>query len=614
MHSPEEKLLSSLQGIITSAARSKLMSGLARLDDDGLISMLLRAPGSMHPVLARVSPRFLKIVHSNSFASGRARLELSEVRTCLDPKEYDDSQEERDDDDPDPLGFEASYSCTRRFMGRVLADGRQAGSFECILIDREQAHSLFFSACDAESQELIDIGNVLFDQNGSARYQPLKADADSAGGGFLYISVFQLDSKHRADGASTHVASNAITHLLQSPQLRRRWQVAAYIGDERDAHSMMQSRSCEAPSHEEQYQRNCRSNRRLTADCRPFVRVHFNEIQHLGTQGWLYTTKTLQQGQPLTHQQAMLVPLKSAEAPVPVPAELQGPDKELREWTSQICSTFAFTDEYVQSKVLREVQVRTAAMTEQRDQIERDIASFTAELSMRPGNLESRAGELETQLLAVTDQTQLSEVQEQLNGVRQASARLCVEYQERVAAVGARQEAFGADSAKLQEEFGGANAHAKFEEAKAARKVGLYQQLDVLIDAGANIDRSHSLHCATAFKRIDLMCALLDRGATVNARDVNSMTPLMIAAGTLGDKAPGVPDTRCLDELLGKGADRKLTEPHGRTALGMYRCQVKSTDDFRSALTDELRQGPNSVVEAMLRPFGGPTLADESYL
>lgn len=73
------------------------------------------------------------------------------------------------------------------------------GSFSCTLINRTacRTHRIFLSACDAESQELIDTGRVLFDDMGEPRTAALKADPETKRGGFLYIREFSLASLAR---------------------------------------------------------------------------------------------------------------------------------------------------------------------------------------------------------------------------------------------------------------------------------------------------------------------------------------------------------------------------------------------------------------------------------
>ena len=88
----------------------------------------------------------------------------------------------------------------------------------------------------------------------------------------------------------------------------------------------------------------------------------------------------------------------------------------------------------------------------------------------------------------------------------------------------------------------------------------------------------------------------------------------MVAAGTVRGRTGGTDrhqeDLTCIERLLQHGADASLIDDDGLTALGVYRMSVRSYDDFNSSFGWP-RQGANPAVEAILRPPGGPTPADE---
>ena len=129
---------------------------------------------------------------------------------------------------------------------------------------------------------------------------------------------------------------------------------------------------------------------------------------------------------------------------------------------------------------------------------------------------------------------------------------------------------------------------------------------------GATVDGSNALHCAAFKLDAELVTALVQRGGSINSVDRAGFTPLMVAAGTVrGRTGGGHPeDLTCIERLLQHGADASLTDDDGLTALGVYRMSVRSYDDFNSSLGWD-REGANPAVEAILRPPGGPTPADE---
>ena len=115
--------------------------------------------------------------------------------------------------------------------------------------------------------------------------------------------------------------------------------------------------------------------------------------------------------------------------------------------------------------------------------------------------------------------------------------------------------------------------------------------------------------------KTDVIERLVKRGANINARDVNGMTPLMIAAYSLPKTQKQ--DPRCVNKLLSLGADTSLTGPDGLSALGYYRVEVLSNRDFHSVFTHgDLREDEKisgtmiPEIEAKLRPPAGPTSAD----
>jgi ankyrin repeat protein len=116
----------------------------------------------------------------------------------------------------------------------------------------------------------------------------------------------------------------------------------------------------------------------------------------------------------------------------------------------------------------------------------------------------------------------------------------------------------------------------------------------------------------------ELVSALLQRGADLNALDGRGETPLMAAAKAVENAYNHVhnphDDTRCVDLLVSMGADTRIIDRDGLSALGHYRLVHRNYNDFRAALLYDT-QGPrprNLAIEAKLRSPAGPTEADES--
>ena len=332
-------------------------SGFDCLNEDALLLAFVRTSVSSHQPLFATNWRIRKVIVNPDFFRSRLRLGFAKVAVTLNPKErvYDEERghenedgewsesepdDDDDDDDDDELGHEGDYECTRHFSATIHADNMPVGSFSCTLVNRTacRTHSVFLSACDAESQELVDIGRVLFDERGEPRTTALKADPETKRGGFLYIHEFSLASLatwypqelNRAlyfpqEGA-TDVSSQAVKQLLALDALEYRWSVAAYIAYVRQGSQEVD---------EDQMTEG------LASECRHFVRANFQEIESpQASEGWVYTTEALQLLPRLSHREALCVPLKFAAAPSkplrPVP---EGADAELSEALKQYGKT-----------------------------------------------------------------------------------------------------------------------------------------------------------------------------------------------------------------------------------------------------------------------------------
>ena len=278
------------------------------LDDDALAMPLVRTPASAHAALFATSRRLRIAVSSATFLSDRLTSGCAEVSVEVAPPLDEDEGGDGDDDD-ELNGCRGDYSCTRHFSATFRVDNARAGSIGCTLIDRTACRRgrMFLTACDAESQELIDIGKVLFNEKGFPRYAPLKADAATRGGGFLYIKTFSLRGGLRPSNAS-ELASRVIKQLLALPLVAPRWEVAAYIGDGRD------------PAGRDR-------------DLLPFVRANFEAVCcQEAESSWVVTSKALQAQPALSHQQALrLQQSELSDEEPPGRSEPQGVNRELFE-------------------------------------------------------------------------------------------------------------------------------------------------------------------------------------------------------------------------------------------------------------------------------------------
>ncbi|KAL3928425.1 MAG: hypothetical protein SGBAC_012659 [Bacillariaceae sp.] len=144
------------------------------------------------------------------------------------------------------------------------------------------------------------------------------------------------------------------------------------------------------------------------------------------------------------------------------------------------------------------------------------------------------------------------------------------------------------------------------------------------LQEGATVQGSLIMHVAVANNSEPIVRFLLDRvPSAVNAREVNQCTPLMICAKTTAGKSTksGVRETRVLDLLLTRGADKTLQDRKGMTAYGHYVRQRMEYDTMMSAMmgqgvqtqtvaTYSAKHPSERAVQAKLLPPNGPSASD----
>ena len=262
------------------------------------------------------------------------------VTVHIDAYNVEDSQDEDefgyDEPDDDTLGSKGEYG-TRHFSANIKVNGKPAGTLSGRLLDRPSRS--FHAACDADSQELQEMGCVLFGSDGRPRNSAIKSDASTWSGGFLYISSVSIATEFRKDGA-TDVGAAAVGALLRHPDLGERWTVAAYIADssewmtpedEDDQREMRRAQMAQMMGEEvesavdpaKHAQGVCE---RMAKDARQFVRAGFRELDYQNG-GWLYMTKGMLAAPLLTHEAALAYPLKVAAGATGAvePADVPGP-------------------------------------------------------------------------------------------------------------------------------------------------------------------------------------------------------------------------------------------------------------------------------------------------
>ena len=258
-------------------------SVLDLLDADAFTCLLLQMPIKSLAALEATSRRFRDVIASPSFL--KERLHSAMIVVDIDQEDPRDGEDETD--------------CV--FSASVFVDAAKVGSFTCTLISR--AGNNFFSACDeAATDDVLRVASTLFDPKGKARLAALKADPSVQRGGYLYINIFKLRPRYES---TTDVASAAIAQLLALDGLTNRWDVAAYIGDPAWPWPRRH------PPTDEQKRA---ASRRQEKDCRAFVRARFEEVTEAPEDGYMYATRTMVSRPALSHEEALKVPLRAAQA------------------------------------------------------------------------------------------------------------------------------------------------------------------------------------------------------------------------------------------------------------------------------------------------------------
>jgi len=278
------------------------LDNLPHLPDDALRQLLARVPSEAFASLAATCTRVKAELRGEHFTYQRARSGWLETRVCLcvaDDLSDDFDADERSNSDIDDIGREGCLPCTRVLRAKIFVDGQAAGTLDATLVDRNELEEdgEFFEACDAESQELINIGKVLFDGDGHARLKVLDEEGgpEAAEGGFLYIDKLVLCEPFLALASrTTEFSTQAVRKFLQLEELGNRWTVAAYIGEGSTAEL-------------------------LEMDCRTFLRLKFREVDKAVSLqgGWFYTTRMWFSEKHLTHEESLSVTLHASMQSTP---------------------------------------------------------------------------------------------------------------------------------------------------------------------------------------------------------------------------------------------------------------------------------------------------------
>ena len=138
-------------------------------------------------------------------------------------------------------------------------------------------------------------------------------------------------------------------------------------------------------------------------------------------------------------------------------------------------------------------------------------------------------------------------------------------------------------------------------------------KIDQLIAKGADVGESKALHAAAFQHFVGLFGPLIDRGAKINSRDKNSMTPLMILGSNVAKRTENdiIRSQLAISILVALGADKNVRDRAGRTALGHYYGTMKDLNKLESLQLGVPETPIDKTLERLLMPAEGPTAADQ---
>jgi len=155
-----------------------------------------------------------------------------------------------------------------------------------------------------------------------------------------------------------------------------------------------------------------------------------------------------------------------------------------------------------------------------------------------------------------------------------------------------------------------------------ARSDEYIEECSRLVQEGGSLSRSHALHAACALNDPTIVQCIIDMDpSTIESRDVNNTTPLMMAAVAAAGRSTNQGYSSAqpvIDILLAANADKSAVTTNGQTACGMFKSQREGYSQMMQAMMGRPVQSNSRLVpglaqlEAKLMPPGGPTAADQS--
>ncbi|CAJ1932513.1 unnamed protein product [Cylindrotheca closterium] len=152
----------------------------------------------------------------------------------------------------------------------------------------------------------------------------------------------------------------------------------------------------------------------------------------------------------------------------------------------------------------------------------------------------------------------------------------------------------------------------------------VFGKIDEYLRNGASVKKSFAIHAAVANNSLEVVRHLLEQDpSAVNALDFTLCTPLMTSAAVAAGNSTnsGIKETKVMDLLLSRGADKSLQDNKGMTAYGHYIKQRMGYDEMMSAMMGQRNKAQTAAtyqashpseraVQDKLRPPNGPSASD----
>jgi hypothetical protein len=566
---------------------------LSMLDSDSLRSVLVRVPAEDHDSLRLTCKTIQAAVDSSQFKRLRNRLEWVETKaTLVSPREdyenkfpIDEGSDETADEREhsflqsyNDLGYtDESYGYTE-VEAKIWVDGKLAGSAELTLVPRPRRGRIFHEACDAISSELQTVSVAFCDARGRPRLKCIQQVATDHNNGFLYLNKLELDADYQD---STSTGAQAIRSLLCDTLLHNRWSLVVYIADSK-VHFNDDDR-CKAKEFMKGHGRDQadtyedenpvlkdwsahRLDELAQKDMRQFLRAGFQQAAELAHDysdiHFVFAVPSFLEGRSvmMSHTEALALPM--AIRPAAKPDEsLQGVNRELLELMKKQCSKRQYKANLLLSASEQEEKKERIINVTRREQ-----ATSREQLQ----HLEARTRDAVANMQVVLHDADLNEVP--------------------------------------LRELGETDAYTR-------------AQLKLLVkERGASVQASNVLHCCAANhtpEYIDLLLEYIpdqEKAKTIiNSLDASFQTPLMCAAAC--GMESGAAKLRTCEKLVDLGADKSITDPAGRSALGCFRMSRRSAFDFVNSVgwdREDKDAATSAELEKLLEPLAGETEADKA--